>query len=124
MIVGVGIDIVQNSRINKGIAINKLSFIKKILTEEELDQINLKSLSAQRIAGIFAAKEAVIKSLSSYLKFSLNFQEIAIKKNTNGVPEICIHNKKVQKKLSSIKLNLSISNEERYSIAISIAESI
>ncbi len=124
MIIGVGIDLIQNSRIEKALKIHKINFLNKILTKEELNEVNKKKLSIPHLAGIFAVKEAVIKSLSSYLGFSLNFQEIVIKKNTNGVPEICFHNKKVQKKLSSIKLNLSISNEEHYSIAISIAEII
>lgn len=122
MIVGVGIDLVQNTRIDKALATHKLKFIEKVLTQKELDAIEYKKIPTAHLAGIFAAKEAVIKSLSSYLKFSLNFQEIVIKKNTNGVPEIYIQNKRAQKKLASIKLNLSISNEERYSIAISIAE--
>lgn len=124
MVVGIGIDLVQNLRISKALAAYKISFLKKILTNVEFDEIGNKKISIRHLAGIFAAKEAVIKSLTSHLGYPLNFQEIVIKKNANGVPEICIHNKKVQKKLSSIRLNLSISNEERYSIAISIAESI
>lgn len=123
MVVGVGIDIVQNSRINKGIAINKLSFIKKILTEEELDQINLKSLSAQRIAGIFATKEAVTKSLSSFLGFALNFQQIIIRKN-NIFPEVHIIKEVAKDKLTNIKLTISISHEKAYTISICIAETI
>lgn len=124
MIIGVGIDIVQNSRINKALATGKVNFLKKILTEEEQDRINTKQIITQHLAGIFAAKEAVIKSLTSYLGYSLNFQEIIITKSTAVVPKIEIISRVARKKLSNIKLTISISHEKYYSIALSIAEII
>lgn len=124
MVIGIGIDIVQNSRINKALATGKVDFLKKILTEEEQDRINTKQIITQHLAGIFAAKEAVIKSLTSYLGYSLNFQEIIITKSTAVVPKIEIKSKVARKRLSNIKLTISISHEKYYSIALSIAEII
>lgn len=124
MIVGVGIDIVENSRINKAISTYKHRFIKKILTKEELNQININKLSTQRLAGVFAAKEAVIKSLSSLLGFSLTFQEISFKKGLTVIPKVIINSKEAKDKLSNVRLSLSISHEKYYSIALSIAEII
>lgn len=124
MIVGSGIDIVQNLRISKALTTHKLKFLKKILTKDELTEINTKEISIQHIAGIFTAKEAVIKSLSNYLGFSLNFQEIIIKKNINNVPIIDICSKRAKDKLSNINLVVSISHEKHSSIALAIAEII
>lgn len=124
MIVGVGIDIVENSRINKTISTYKLRFIKKILTKEELDQINVNKLSTQYLAGVFAAKEAVIKSLSSLLGFSLTFQEINLNKGLTVIPKVIINSKEAKDKLTNVKLSISISHEKYYSIALSIAETV
>lgn len=124
MIIGVGIDIVQNSRINKVLTTHKLKFLKKILTKDELTEIGKDRISIPRLAGVFAVKEAVIKSLTSYLGFSLNFQEIIITKSKSVVPEIKIINKIAKDKMSNIKLTISISHEKYYSIALSIAEII
>lgn len=123
MVIGVGIDLVQNSRISKILITNKISFLKKILTKEELDKIDDKRISSQHIAGVFATKEAVIKSLSSFLGFSLNFQQIIVKKN-NGFPEVNIIEEIAKDKLTNIKLVISISHEESYTISICIAEII
>lgn len=113
MIVGVGVDIVQNSRIKKALATHKIKFLEKILANEELVQISKDKISIQHLAGIFAAKEAVIKSLSPFLGFSLNFQEIIIKNTTIVVPKI---------NSTNVKLIISISHEKYYSIALAIAE--
>lgn len=124
MVIGVGIDLVQNSRIRKALGTYKISFLKKILTNEELDEIGNKKISIRHLAGIFAAKEAVIKSLSSFLGFSLSFQEIIFKKGPTSIPIVIIINQKAKIKLADIKLAISISHEKYYSIALSIAEII
>lgn len=124
MVFGVGVDLVQNSRISKALATHKINFLKKILTNEEFDEIGNKKISIRHLAGIFAVKEAVIKSLTSHLGYSLNFREIIVTKSTSEVPKIEITNKVAKKKLSNIKLTISISHEKYYSIALSIAEII
>lgn len=123
MIVGIGVDIVSNSRISESLEDNRLNFLKKILNKKELQRENYKNISIPHLAGIFAAKEAVIKSLSNYLGFSLNFQEIILIKHKE-VPEAIIINKIAQSKLSKVKVAISISHEKDYSIALSVAEII
>lgn len=122
MIIGLGIDIVQNERVNQSLAIHKQKLLKKILAPNELMGIDTDMISIQHIAGVFAAKEAVIKSLSNYLGFALNFHEIIVKKNIYNVPIVKIQSKKVKNKLLNINLVISISHEEHLSIAIAVAE--
>lgn len=122
MIVGVGIDLVQNSRIRKALQLHEFKFLKKILTEEERDrQKHPRSISIPHLAGIFAAKEAAIKSLSQYLGFPLNFQEIIVKSD-NDIPKIEIKSDRAKNKLSKVKISISISHEKNYSAAFAIAE--
>lgn len=122
MIIGVGIDIVDNKRIKKALKTPDLAFMKKILTKTELNLINRQKKSYEHIGGIFAAKEAVIKSLTTYLGFTLNFQEVIITNHSNGAPKIAIISKTAEEKLSKVRLFLSISHEKSCSIALCLAE--
>lgn len=123
MIIGIGVDIVSNSRISASLKDNRLNFLKKILNKKELQRENYKNISIPHLAGIFAAKEAVIKSLSGVLGFSLNFQEIILTKDED-IPKVLITNITAQSKLSKVKVVISISHEKYYSIAFSVAEII
>lgn len=124
MIIGIGIDLVQNSRISQALKRHRFNFLKKILTEREISKENQNKVSVQHLAGVFAAKEAVIKSLSTFLGYSLNFQEIIVQKNKDGTPIISISSNKSKEKLSNIKITISISHEQDYSTALSVAESL
>ena len=57
LICGVGIDIVEISRIREKIASNK-AFLKRVFTEDELKYSLGKKNQYQRLAARFAAKEA------------------------------------------------------------------
>ncbi|MBP2098726.1 holo-ACP synthase [Enterococcus rivorum] len=88
MIKGIGIDIVELSRIEK-IVSEKSSFVKRVLTDKEL--ILFESLSYRRqvefLAGRFACKEAFSKALGTGIG-SVGFQDIEILKERSGAPKV------------------------------------
>ncbi|AUM62828.1 holo-ACP synthase [Spiroplasma monobiae] len=101
----IGIDIVENKRISL-----EESFLKKFLHEKELVLLNnLQSDDAkiQFAAGRWAAKEAIIKCLEE--KFAANIINIGYK-NDKPVVE--------NKDFSYIEL--SISHEQNYSVAVAL----
>lgn len=104
----IGIDIVENKRIKK---YSTKEFIEKILTIEELKIYNEKTgrKKDEFLCGRFAAKEAIIKSLSNFE--TPNMLEIEIKNNEKGAP--IVHYK-------NYNLLLSISHEKNYTIAEAI----
>tara|TARA_B100000795_G_scaffold205271_1_gene158797 strand:- start:408 stop:794 length:387 start_codon:yes stop_codon:yes gene_type:complete len=119
-ILGVGVDIVENSRIGKLLK-NKL-FIKRIFTNSEIliaSKIkDKKSYYAKR----FAAKEAFAKSIGTGFRNNLNFNDISIVNDKLGKPSFIINEKIkkiVKKKFKTISFNffLSISDEKKYSVA-------
>jgi len=61
MMLGVGTDIVEISRIARAIESN--AFLRKCFTENELAFAAAKANAAQHLAGCFAAKESVAKAL-------------------------------------------------------------
>ena len=119
-ILGVGIDIVENSRINKLIK-NKL-FIKRIFSNSEILIAKMTKDKTNYYAKRFAAKEAFAKSLGTGFRNNLNFNDISIVKDKLGKPSFIINEKikrivKKEFKTSSFNFFLSISDEKKYSIA-------
>ena len=104
----IGIDIISITRIRKLYNKYGIKFLKKILTEKEIDMIN-KIISDRRkiekFSGIFAAKEAVIKCFNG----NIFFKDITIAYNEFGKPYAMVKDKKIL---------ISISHEKDYSIAI------
>ena len=124
-ILGIGVDIVDNSRIAKSLK-NKL-FIKRIFSNSEILIAKMTKDKKNYYAKRFAAKEAFVKSLGTGFRNNLNFNDISIVKDKLGKPSFII-NEKIQKivkkqfKTSSFNFFLSISDEKKYSVAYVILQ--
>ena len=75
-ILGIGVDIVENKRIQKSIK-NPL-FKKRIYSLKELKQSNVASNKAAFFSKRFAAKEAFSKALGTGFRMNLNFKDIEV----------------------------------------------
>ena len=122
---GIGVDIVQNSRIRKSIT-NK-NFLLRIFTNYEINKSKKIKNKTAFFSKRFAAKEAFSKALGTGFRETLNFKDISITNNKNGKPSIKINNKLhniINKKFKTKKINvlLSISDESEHSIAFVILE--
>jgi|TARA_B110000967_G_C18785539_1_gene510548 holo-[acyl-carrier protein] synthase len=119
-ILGIGVDIVDNSRIAKSLK-NKL-FIKRMFSNSEILIAKMTKDKTNYYAKRFAAKEAFAKSLGTGFRNNLNFNDISIVKDKLGKPSFIINEKikrivKKEFKTSSFNFFLSISDEKKYSIA-------
>jgi len=124
-ILGIGVDIVENSRIGKSLK-NKL-FIKRIFSNSEILTANTIKDKKSYYSKRFAAKEAFAKSIGTGFRNNLNFKDISISNNKLGKPSFVINEKikkiiKKQFKISSFNFFLSISDEKKYSIAYVILQ--
>ena len=119
-ILGIGVDIVENSRIAKLLR-NKI-FIKRIFSNSEILIGNKMKDKKSYYSKRFAAKEAFAKSIGTGFRDSLNFNDISIVSNNLGKPSFVIDEKikkivKKQFRITSFNFFLSISDEKKYSIA-------
>ena len=124
-ILGIGVDIVDNSRIKK-LIINK-NFINRVFSTEEILESKKKKNKASFFSKRFAAKEAFSKALGTGFRNGLNFADISVISRRNGKPLIKINKKLkkiIKKKFKTLKINalLSISDEKKHSIAYVIIE--
>jgi len=124
-ILGIGVDIVENSRIDKLLK-NKI-FIKRIFSNSEILTGNKKKDKKNYYSKRFAAKEAFAKSIGTGFRDNLNFKDISIVNDKLGKPSLKINEKikriiKKQFKITSFNFFLSISDEKKYSIAYVILQ--
>ena len=122
---GIGVDIVQNSRIRKSITNEK--FLFRIFTNDEINKSKKTKNKTAFFSKRFAAKEAFSKALGTGFRETLNFKDISITNNALGKPSINITNhlhNLINKKFKTKKINvlLSISDESKHSIAFVIIE--
>ena len=124
-ILGIGVDIIEKTRIEKLLKSNL--FIKRIFSDSEIlkaKKINdKKSYYSKR----YAAKEAFTKSIGTGFRNNLNFKDISIVNDKMGKPSFIISEKikkiiKKEFKVSSFNFLLSISDEKKYSIAYVILQ--
>ena len=124
-IIGNGVDIVENKRINK--LIDDKKFIKRVFTNKEIRfSKNIKN-KTNYYAKRFAAKEAFVKALGTGFRNNINFSDIEVINNKLGKPKINISKNvrafiKKKFKLDKPKIYVSLSDENKHSIAYVILE--
>lgn len=121
MIFGIGIDIIEISRIQKGM--EKASFLKKLFTKREIEYFETRGYAAQTIAGNFAAKEAVVKALGiGFSEFLIT--DLEILRDQRGKPIITFTGKAEAyiKRMEISHIHISISHNKEQATAIAIAE--
>ena len=124
-ILGIGVDIVENSRIGKLLK-NKI-FIKRIFSYSEILIANKIKDKKSYYSKRFAAKEAFVKSIGTGFRDDFNFKDLSIVNDKFGKPSFIINEKikkivKKQFKTTSFNFFLSISDEKKYSVAYVILQ--
>ncbi len=115
----IGADIVKISRMD-GLIKDKIP--NKIFTQNEIDYISSKKNASQTAAGIFAAKEAVLKCLGTGI--TLPLCDIDITHESSGRP-IAVITGKVKAKANELgitDMDISISHDGEYAVAYAVAQ--
>lgn len=112
MIKGIGIDLIEISRIKKTIQQNE-RFVHRILTEKEKKlffSIRNERRRIEFLAGRFAAKEAFAKAVGTGIG-TLSFKHIEVLKDSVGAPVLTAEGYESQ------KIFISISHSQDYAVA-------
>ena len=122
-IIGNGVDIIKNSRINNSLKIK--GFLNRIFTKNEIDLGKKIKNKTNFYAKRFAAKEAFVKAIGTGFRYDINFIDIEIKNYKNGKPYISLSKNldnflQEKFKIQKYKVFLSLSDEKDYSIAFVI----
>ncbi len=89
MILGIGVDITQIDRMQKILeSRHRRRFLERLLCSDEIDEVMASATPAEKLAGIFAAKEAVAKALGLGFSSEVYPSRIRIHKSPEGVPQV------------------------------------
>ena len=125
-VLGIGVDIVENKRINSLIKNDK--FVKRVFSKNEIISSKKIIKKVSFFAKRFAAKESLAKALGTGFRNNLNLKDVEILNDNLGQPYY-LKNKKInlliKKRFNINKFNLflSISDEKGYSVAFTILQS-
>ena len=121
MVVGLGIDIIDNRRIENTIIKFGLKFKKRCFLDNEIKNSEKRLKQINFFAKRYAAKEACAKALGTGLAKGVFWKDIEVFNDFNGKPFIKLHNKALSLLNKNFdfpcKIELSLSDEKHYSIA-------
>ncbi len=117
--VAVGIDIIEVGRVRRVLEKHDERFLKRVFTAREVQQCRGK---VARLAGRFAAKEAISKALGTGLH-GVAWREMEIVQLRSGRPTVTLHgNARRRAELLGLSaFDVSIADLAEFSIAIAVA---
>lgn len=123
MIVGVGIDIVSIEDIERSLKDNK-RFLERVYRPGERLYCESRSQPLQHFAGLFAAKEAMMKALGTGWAQNIQWNNIEVIHQTSGKPEIVLHDsaKECADLLKATTIHISITHNQLFANAVAILE--
>ena len=114
----IGVDVCLISRIAR--AIENDRFVERVFTPGEREYCEAKVNRAESYAGIYAAKEAVVKALGAGIT-DFNFHDVEITHGKNGAPKVALHGE-AEKFADGAKLHVSISHDGDNATAVCMTE--
>ncbi len=121
MIYGVGIDIIELSRIQVTTDRWGDLFLNKVFTEKELKYSLSKKNPNQHLAARFAAKEAVSKALSTGWTGIFRWQDVEVVNDALGKPEVRFFGE-LREKLADRRVHISLSHSDTVVVAVAVIE--
>jgi holo-[acyl-carrier protein] synthase len=125
MILGVGIDIIEVTRIAASFEKFGERFVNRILLPDEIAYCLSHKNPAPFIAARFAAKEAISKAFGTGIGAQLGWQDMEIRRKESGEPFVILHGKgkKLFKSRRAKRLLVSLSHTANYAAATAVLES-
>ena len=124
MIVGIGIDIVDIARIQELLDRYGERFLRRVFTEAETAYAMSGAHKAERLAGRFAVKEALMKALGTGKTQGILWKDVETLRGRVGKPEVHLHGQAVKwaKLRGSSAVHVSITHDGGKAVAFVILE--
>ena len=124
MIIGLGIDTVEVSRIKGSIKKYGKRFTGRFFSATEEEYCNSRANKYQSYAARFAVKEAIIKAFGKGDIFPAILKEIEVQNDSQGKPNARFTGKaaKIYKKSGARACHISITHTEETAVAVAVLE--
>jgi holo-[acyl-carrier protein] synthase len=122
MVVGLGIDVIQNERIRDSVTRFGTRFINRIYTETEIAYCANCADPGIHYAARFAAKEAGFKALGTGWAAGVKWKDIEVQKLPSGKPELYLYGEALERATSmgATRFHVSLTHDQLVSCAVVI----
>lgn len=122
MIIGMGVDVVSISRIKRAVEKGGENFLHRVFSERELEYCFASVFPYEKLAGRFAAKEAVFKALGFSSRRRLGWKGVEIESDGSGV-KMAMNNMlhELFQERDAKSILISLSHDRTSDIAIAVA---
>jgi len=124
MIAGIGVDIVEIARIQAMLDRYGDRFLRRVFTVAESAYAMSGANKAERLAGRFAVKEAVMKALGTGKSLGILWGDVETVRGRSGKPEVRLHGQamKLAKSRGGGAVHVSITHDGGKAVAFVILE--
>jgi holo-[acyl-carrier protein] synthase len=124
VIVGLGVDIEEITRLGDAIKRHGRIFLERIFTPAEIAYCERHRDPVERYAGRFAAKEAAMKALGTGWGKGVRWRDIEVMRQPGGRPTIIFHGvaREHAERLGARQISLSITHTGNFALAEVILE--
>lgn len=123
VVLGTGIDLVENERIRDVLARWDVRFTERVFTSAERIYCDSKAFPVQHYAARFAIKEAVAKGLRTGIGPHMGWNEIEVERDAaSGAPSVRLHGAAEQyaRQIGVEKILISLAHTRNYAVAQAI----
>jgi holo-[acyl-carrier protein] synthase len=124
VIVGLGVDMEEVSRIREVIGRHGRIFLDRVFTSSEVAYCERHRDPAERYAARFAAKEAMMKALGTGWSKGVRWRDIEVTRKPGGRPTIVLHGvaREHADRMGARHINVSLSHSGNFALAEVILE--
>ena len=124
MILGIGTDIIEVSRIRQALERYGERFVRRLFTVAEMEYCSARKNAALHYAGRFAAKEAAFKAIGRGWGGDVSWKDVEITNLPSGKPQITFHGKALElvTEKMMVRAFVTISHIEEHATAVVVIE--
>lgn len=124
MIVAIGIDLVEITRIEEVFARRGDRFRARVFTEGEISYCERRASKFASYAARFAAKEAAMKALGTGWSDGVGWTEVEVVSELNGAPALQLHRRALERmrEIGATKAHMSLTHSGNLAIAQVVLE--
>jgi len=122
-IIAHGIDLVDRPRIEQMLKRHGRRFLDRVFTASEQAYARANRDKVEKLAGRFAAKEAILKLMGTGWRGKIAWTDIEVTNNPAGQPEVTLSGQvcKIAQQLGISHISVSITHTANFAIASAVA---
>lgn len=124
MILGLGTDVMEVSRIQEGYAKFGERYLEKLFSPSEIEYCLSKPEPVLHFTGRFVAKEAVVKALSHIYSGAFSWTEIEVRNENTGIPKVFLLERLKNVLPDNCEIIVSISHTNHSAVSVAIIQQI